>query len=55
MEDDFMIIGKFRGREEEEYMGIFDGHGGSDASSFAASNLHIILEQKLNETGNIFS
>lgn len=32
--------GNFRGRGEEDYFSLFDGHGGSDASLFACENLH---------------
>jgi hypothetical protein len=32
--------GNFRGRSEEDYFCLFDGHGGKDASLFACENLH---------------
>lgn len=43
MEDAIKYIGKFRGNEDEDYISIFDGHGGKEASEFASKNLHIVI------------
>ena len=48
MEDDFIVRGKFRGRDDEEIVALFDGHGGDTASKYAAIHLHKIIETKLN-------
>ena len=42
MEDELVIIGHFRGKDEEDYIGLFDGHGGRAASSYCADRLHVI-------------
>lgn len=47
MEDCIVIHGTYRGRGQEDYFAIFDGHGGRDAAAFAAENLHLILAEKL--------
>jgi len=49
MEDEIRIIGKLRNRDDEDFVAIFDGHGGRDVAEFAAKNLHLILERKLDE------
>jgi len=49
MEDDIAIVGKLRGNQSEDYVGIFDGHGGRDVSEYAAKNLHNVLIKKLNQ------
>ncbi|KAJ4458920.1 putative protein phosphatase 2C [Paratrimastix pyriformis] len=48
MEDAIVIKRNFRGRPDEDFFAIFDGHGGRDAADFAAENLPIILAQHLN-------
>lgn len=52
MEDDICIYGKLRGKDEEDYIGIFDGHGGKESAEYAAKHLFKILVEKLNETPN---
>eukprot|EP01118_Nematostelium_gracile_P008625 TRINITY_DN2859_c0_g1_i1.p1 TRINITY_DN2859_c0_g1~~TRINITY_DN2859_c0_g1_i1.p1 ORF type:complete len:545 (-),score=137.82 TRINITY_DN2859_c0_g1_i1:107-1741(-) len=47
MEDEIVIMGHFAGREDCDYIGLFDGHGGNDASLLAGKNLHVLLEDKL--------
>jgi protein phosphatase 1L len=47
MEDCMVIDGSFRGNNNQDYFAVFDGHGGRDAASFAAENLHVILGEKL--------
>lgn len=37
----------FRDAENEAYFGLFDGHGGRNASDFAAKFLHELLSQGL--------
>lgn len=46
MEDRCAIIGEFAGVDTQFY-GIFDGHGGSDCSSYVADNLYKIIAEKL--------
>ncbi|KAJ4453622.1 putative protein phosphatase 2C [Paratrimastix pyriformis] len=47
MEDMIVIKRYFRGHEDEDFFAVFDGHGGHDASEFAAENMHVILAQHL--------
>jgi len=48
MEDEIVIFGMGpRMRKNEDYFAIFDGHGGPEASAFAAKNLHEILDANL--------
>lgn len=49
MEDYVMVWGNFRGRGEEDYFSLFDGHGGSDASLFACENLHFQIWKHMNQ------
>ncbi|KAK8889754.1 hypothetical protein M9Y10_034508 [Tritrichomonas musculus] len=46
MEDRCAIIGEFAG-EDTQFYGIFDGHGGSDCSTYVANNLYKIIAEKL--------
>ena len=48
MEDRCAIIGEFAG-ENTQFYGIFDGHGGSECSSFLAENLHKCISDKIKE------
>jgi len=50
MEDEIVIHGRLRGAENEDFVAVYDGHGGRSASEYAAKNLHNILVQKLNES-----
>ncbi|PRP80226.1 hypothetical protein PROFUN_12112 [Planoprotostelium fungivorum] len=52
MEDNLVIIGHFRGNADEEFVGVYDGHGGSEASHFAAQRLHEAVEEELNNSGS---
>eukprot|EP01111_Echinosteliopsis_oligospora_P011108 TRINITY_DN3581_c0_g1_i2.p1 TRINITY_DN3581_c0_g1~~TRINITY_DN3581_c0_g1_i2.p1 ORF type:complete len:341 (+),score=92.77 TRINITY_DN3581_c0_g1_i2:197-1219(+) len=47
MEDSMVVNGSFRGHSYEDYFAVFDGHGGKDAASFAANNLHTILAERM--------
>lgn len=49
MEDEILIQGKLRGRDDEDFVAVYDGHGGRAASEFAAKHLHEVLVQKLEE------
>jgi len=50
MEDEVVIYGNFRQKFDEDYVAVFDGHGGTQASHFAAETHYKILEELLNET-----
>jgi len=47
MEDKMVIKGQFRGRVDEDFFAVFDGHSGSTAALFAAQNLYKKLETRL--------
>lgn len=47
MEDCMVVNGAYRGRGQEDYFALFDGHGGRDAAAFAAEHLHEVLAEKL--------
>eukprot|EP01090_Pellita_catalonica_P016981 TRINITY_DN5031_c0_g1_i1.p1 TRINITY_DN5031_c0_g1~~TRINITY_DN5031_c0_g1_i1.p1 ORF type:complete len:560 (+),score=114.03 TRINITY_DN5031_c0_g1_i1:84-1763(+) len=49
MEDAMMVCGCFRNNLEEDYFGLFDGHGGSEASAFTALHFHELLWQKMSK------
>lgn len=55
MEDCMVIHGAFRGRTQEDYFAIFDGHGGRDAAAFAAEHLHQVLAEKLKTSNAVKS
>lgn len=40
MEDDMTIVGRLRGRDDEDFVAVYDGHGGKAAAEFAAKNLY---------------
>jgi serine/threonine protein phosphatase PrpC len=40
MEDDMTIIGRFMSRENMDYAGIFDGHGGNQVAELCATKMH---------------
>jgi len=47
MEDELIIFGHFRGEALEDFVGIYDGHGGNDAALFASQTLHEVLAELL--------
>lgn len=47
MEDMIVIKRNFRGREDEDLLAVFDGHGGRHASEFCAEHLPPILAAHL--------
>lgn len=48
MEDEIVIFGMGpRMRRAEDYFAVFDGHGGPEASAFAAKHLHEMLDSNL--------
>jgi len=49
MEDKIVICGNFRNHPDEDYMAIFDGHAGKEASAYCADNMHLFLESLLNQ------
>eukprot|EP01119_Soliformovum_irregulare_P024922 TRINITY_DN9062_c0_g1_i2.p1 TRINITY_DN9062_c0_g1~~TRINITY_DN9062_c0_g1_i2.p1 ORF type:complete len:415 (+),score=113.84 TRINITY_DN9062_c0_g1_i2:99-1343(+) len=49
MEDEIVIKGRLRGRDDEDFVAVFDGHGGAASSEFSAHHLFGILESKLDE------
>lgn len=49
MEDEITIYGRLRGREDEDFIAVYDGHGGRAVSEYAAEHLHKVLEAKLDE------
>jgi len=52
MEDEIVILGMGpRCRINEDYFALFDGHGGIDASAFAATTLHERLDKHLCTNG----
>uniref|UniRef100_A0A672RDA8 Protein phosphatase 1F-like n=1 Tax=Sinocyclocheilus grahami TaxID=75366 RepID=A0A672RDA8_SINGR len=49
MEDRHIILKDFNqllGLQDGEYYAVFDGHGGVDAATYAATHLHIVLSQQ---------
>mmetsp|Transcript_25184 Transcript_25184/g.35282 ORF Transcript_25184/g.35282 Transcript_25184/m.35282 type:complete len:561 (-) Transcript_25184:439-2121(-) len=49
MEDEIVIYGHFRGKEDEDFIAVFDGHGGADSAEFMSKCLHNVLEDQLKE------
>jgi hypothetical protein len=47
MEDEIVVYGSFRGKEDEDFVAVFDGHGGRAAAEYAAKHLHQVLAEKL--------
>lgn len=43
MEDEITIFGKLRGREDEDFVAVYDGHGGSAVSNYASKHLHKVF------------
>jgi serine/threonine protein phosphatase PrpC len=52
MEDEIVIVGQFRGKEEEDMVALFDGHGGRAAVDFVLKKFHLILEEKLTSSSS---
>jgi serine/threonine protein phosphatase PrpC len=50
MEDQVVIFGSFRGNPSEDYVAIFDGHGGEEAAIFSANTLHKVLATELSNS-----
>ncbi len=48
MEDAAVAITNFGGNPSQGYFAVFDGHGGDQVSSFAATTLHLVLVITLN-------
>jgi serine/threonine protein phosphatase PrpC len=40
MEDTIQTVRRFRGKADEDYWGLFDGHGGKNVSAWLADRLH---------------
>eukprot|EP00298_Acanthocystis_sp_HF-20_P010857 c19089_g2_i1.p1 GENE.c19089_g2_i1~~c19089_g2_i1.p1 ORF type:complete len:291 (-),score=104.28 c19089_g2_i1:96-944(-) len=55
MEDAHTIVGCFGGDSRRAFIGVYDGHGGVDASSHTAKSLHLhfLKELKLRPTSRI--
>jgi len=52
MEDEIVIMGMGpRCRNNEDYFAVFDGHGGTDASTYAATTLHERIDKYLCTNG----
>jgi len=49
MEDKIVICGNFRNHPEEDYLAVFDGHAGKEASAYCSDNMHLFLESILNQ------
>jgi serine/threonine protein phosphatase PrpC len=49
MEDEMVVYGTFRENADEDYLAVFDGHGGSEASAMAAEELHEKLAHHLED------
>lgn len=49
MEDSSTIITCFRGKPDETFLGLYDGHGGPQVSEFASKHLHETFARKLNQ------
>uniref|UniRef100_A0A7S1XHN3 PPM-type phosphatase domain-containing protein n=1 Tax=Erythrolobus australicus TaxID=1077150 RepID=A0A7S1XHN3_9RHOD len=47
MEDGHIILDEFRGRENEAFFGVYDGHGGRAAVEIVVSALHAAFEREL--------
>jgi serine/threonine protein phosphatase PrpC len=51
MEDMVVLNGRFMDRDDNDYLAVFDGHGGADTSHFCAQNLHVEFQRLLVEQG----
>jgi len=52
MEDDMAIVGNLRDRDDEDFVAVFDGHGGREVSTYAAKNLYKVLSKHLDLNKN---
>jgi len=51
MEDAISIVGNF-GSDNRDFVGLFDGHGGTEISTFVANNFHVHLKKELEKGTN---
>ncbi len=49
-QDTIAVIRRFAGGPDRCFFGVFDGHGGQTSSEYAASYLHVLLEEALSRT-----
>jgi hypothetical protein len=49
-QDTIAVIRRFAGDPKRCFFGVFDGHGGQTSSEYAASYLHVLLEEALSRT-----
>lgn len=49
MEDEVVIVGRFRGNSNEDMVALFDGHGGRSAVDYVLEKFHLILQEKFNK------
>jgi len=47
MEDAHQMVDKFNGVDTQGFFAVYDGHGGKEAATYAAENLHTVLAQNL--------
>ena len=48
MEDDITIAGTLNGRPDMDFVAVYDGHGGKEASEFAAKHLYKVKNPRPN-------
>eukprot|EP01102_Stenamoeba_stenopodia_P007755 TRINITY_DN2184_c0_g1_i1.p1 TRINITY_DN2184_c0_g1~~TRINITY_DN2184_c0_g1_i1.p1 ORF type:complete len:1146 (-),score=229.32 TRINITY_DN2184_c0_g1_i1:276-3713(-) len=51
MEDIVVVKRGFRGRQEEDFFAVYDGHGGRKAVRYVARNFHHLFARNLDKTG----
>jgi hypothetical protein len=49
MEDAMAVVGSFRGRANEDFFGVYDGHGGAEVAGWLADKLHEHVERALSD------
>ncbi|KAJ3441667.1 phosphatase 2c [Anaeramoeba flamelloides] len=49
MEDAHIVVDKLGDKEDQGFFGVYDGHGGSQASNFCKEHLHIEFQKLLKE------
>jgi protein phosphatase 1L len=47
MEDEIVVCGYLGGKENEDFIAVFDGHGGREAAEYASQKLYQILAEKI--------